>query len=88
MPSSVDWKLPSKAAEDWIAAHRVAFERRDDRLRLEDFTLAASTYLAPLAPLVDAIRSKDSLKLARYDDLVRRDTVFWAKFWSEMGSPL
>ena len=65
----------------WFAAHRVAFEREDDNLLLTDFTQAASTWLAPLAPAVAALRSKDVGKMARYEDLVRRDTTFWAKFW-------
>ena len=67
----------------WVAAHRVAFERADDDLRLSDFTKAASTWLAPLAPAVAALRSKDADKMARYEDLIRRDTTFWAKFWED-----
>ena len=65
----------------WVAAHRVAFERKEDKLRLEDFAQAASTWLAPLAPAVAALQSKDADKMARYEDLIRRDTTFWAKFW-------
>lgn len=65
----------------WVAAHRVAFERHDDSLRLEDFTEAAATWMAPLAPAIAAIRSKDANKLAMYEDLAWRDTNFWAKFW-------
>jgi hypothetical protein len=69
----------------WIAAHRVAFERKSDDLLKEDFVTAAETWLAPLAPAVAALRSKDASRLARYEDLVRRDTVFWAKFWRDVG---
>lgn len=65
----------------WVAAHRVAFERKTDDLRPSDFTEAAKTWLAPLAPAIAALRTKDSAKMARYEDLVRRDTTFWAKFW-------
>jgi len=72
----------------WVAAHRVSFERRDDRLLLADFTTAASTYLAPLAPAVQALRSKDGAKMARFEDLVQRDTTFWAKFWTGMAAPV
>jgi hypothetical protein len=71
----------------WIAAHRVAFERKTDDLRLDDFTTAAATWLAPLAPAVSALRAKDSNKMARYEDLVHRDTVFWAKFWHSATLP-
>lgn len=67
----------------WFAAHRVAFERKEDDLRLSDFTQAASTWLAPLAPAIAALRSKDAGKMARYEDLIRRDTTFWAKFWED-----
>ena len=71
----------------WIAAHRVAFERKDDDLRIEDFTTAARTWLAPLAPAVAAIRSKDANAMSRYEDLVKRDTSFWAKFWKDAARP-
>ncbi|MBT9520797.1 MAG: AAA family ATPase [Dechloromonas sp.] len=65
----------------WFAAHRVAFERKSDDLRLSDFTDAAKTWLAPLAPAIAAVSSKDPEKMGRYEDLIRRDTTFWAKFW-------
>lgn len=67
----------------WVAAHRVAFERTSDDLRLSDFTDAAATWLSPLAPAIEALRTKDANKMARYEDLVRRDTTFWAKFWAD-----
>ena len=70
----------------WIAAHRVAFERKDDDLRLEDFQKAADTYLAPVAPAVAALRSKDPKQMARYEDLIRRDDNYWSTFWSAMVS--
>ncbi len=65
----------------WVAAHRVAFERKSDDLRLSDFSDAAKTWLAPLAPAIAALSSKDSEKMGVYEDLIRRDTTFWAKFW-------
>lgn len=65
----------------WFAAHRVAFERKSDDLRLSDFTDAAKTWLAPLAPAIAAVSSKDPEKMGRYEDLIRRDTTFWAQFW-------
>lgn len=69
----------------WIAAHRVAFERSTDDLRLEDFARAADTWLAPLAPAITALRSGDANRMARYEDLVPRDTAFWAKMWSNLS---
>lgn len=71
----------------WVAAHRVAFERSSDDLLLSDFTDAASTWLAPLAPAIEALQSKDANKMSRYEDLVRRDTTFWAKFWADASKP-
>jgi hypothetical protein len=67
----------------WVAAHRVAFERKSDDLLLSDFSDAAKTWLAPLAPAIAAISSKDPEKMGRYEDLIRRDTTFWAKFWEQ-----
>ena len=70
----------------WIAAHRVAFERKSDDLRLEDFRKAADTYLAPVGPAVVALRSKDPRLMARYEDLMRRDDGYWDSFWTEMSA--
>lgn len=68
----------------WVAAHRVAFERKSDDLRLDDFKTAASTWLAPLQPAIAALRSKAPKKLMLYEDLVPRDAHFWTAFW---GAP-
>lgn len=67
----------------WIAAHRVAFERKEDDLRLEDFRRAAATFLAPVGPAVAALRSGDQNRMSCYEDLIPRDSVFWARFWGE-----
>lgn len=66
----------------WIAAHRVAFERKDDCLKLSDFQKAARTYLATLAPAVAALRTGDPAFMGRYEDLIPRDDAVWASFWS------
>ena len=72
----------------WVAAHRVAFERAQDDLRIEDFAKAASTWLAPLAPAIAALQTKNPERMSRFEDLVRRDTNFWATFWqSSVSSP-
>lgn len=65
----------------WVAAHRVAFERTDEALRLEDFQHAALRYLAPAHSAVLALRSGDPTKMARFDDLMPSDDGFWATFW-------
>lgn len=65
----------------WIAAHRVAFTRKSDTLTPADFTKAAATWLAPLAPAISALKSGDPRKMSRYEDLVPRDTAFWEHFW-------
>lgn len=70
----------------WVAAHRVALERKDDTLKLEDFTVAAATWLKPLTPAITALRKGDAARLARYEDLIPRDTTFWASFWSGASS--
>jgi hypothetical protein len=78
--------IPRLIVALWIAAHRVAFERPNgDDLRLEDLKKAADTYLAPVAPAVAALRSKDPRLMARYEDLVRRDDNYWSTFWSSMS---
>ncbi len=70
----------------WVAAHRVAFERKDDDLKDDDFKRAAETYLGPVGPAVAALRSKDPLRMARYEDLIPRDDGYWATFWTSVSS--
>lgn len=70
----------------WIAAHRVAFERTTDDLRLTDFHKAADTYLSPVGPAVTALRSNEPLRMARYEDLMPKDHTFWNQFWGDVGS--
>jgi hypothetical protein len=67
----------------WICAHRVAFERKSsDDLRLDDFRVAAATYMAPVADAVAALLSRDPNRLARYEDLLPRDERLWQSFWA------
>ncbi|WP_390280006.1 AAA family ATPase [Vogesella amnigena] len=66
----------------WIATHRVAFENtRRDALTTDDIERAASTYLAPVKDAVEALRSNDPLRMARYEDLLPTDD-FWREFFS------
>lgn len=69
----------------WIAAQRVALERNKGDLLLSDFRVAADTYLAPVAPAVAAFRSKDPVKMSKYEDLLPRDDAFWSQFWSSVS---
>ena len=69
----------------WIAAHRVAFERKPDDLQLEDFRVAADTYLSLVQPAVAALCSNDPQRLSRYEDLTPRENTFWMKFWGDMS---
>ena len=69
----------------WISAHRVAFERSEDSLRLEDFEKAANTYLAPLKPAIAALNSGDPVKMAKFDDLLPRDDGVWESFWNPLS---
>lgn len=68
----------------WVAAHRVAFERKEDSLRLDDFQHAANTYLAPVMPAVTALKGKNPSLLSRYEDLIKQDDNFWEGFWSSV----
>jgi hypothetical protein len=68
----------------WIAAHRVAFERKDDELRVSDFERAASTLLAPTKPGVQALLSRSPDRFDLFEDL-KPGEQFWETFWSDMG---
>lgn len=66
----------------WVAAQRMALERSDDVLRLDDLKTASSHFLRPVQPAVQALRSGDPKLMSRYEDLVRVDDGFWEQFWS------
>lgn len=68
----------------WIAAHRVAFDRKDDDLRASDFQMAATTYLSSVLPAVSALLSKDPTRMRRYEDLMPLDDGYWAGFWNSV----
>lgn len=69
----------------WIAAHRVALERKTDDLRLDDFRDAADSYLSLVQPAVLALCSNDPTRLSRYEDLSPRDNSFWMRFWGDVS---
>lgn len=77
--------LPRVIIALWIAAHRVAFERKNDDLRMDDFRRAAASYLSPLGPAISALMSKDPKRMARHEDLMPRDDGFWAIFWGTVN---
>jgi hypothetical protein len=66
----------------WIAAHRIAFKRKEDDLRIEDFEIAATKHLSILRPAIEAIHSKDPIRYGKFEDLMRRDDEFWSTFWN------
>jgi hypothetical protein len=70
----------------WVAAHRIAFERKADDLRVDDFRRAAATYLAPVGTAVAALRNRDPKLMSRYEDLIVRDDGYWMTFWNAMVS--
>lgn len=63
----------------WISANRLALERSDETLKLSDFEDASQTYLLPLSPAIDALRSNDPRRLARYEDMIGDHSV-WNQF--------
>jgi hypothetical protein len=69
----------------WIAAQRIALERNKGELLQSDFRKAAATYLAPVMPAVAALRSRDPVKMAKYEDLMPRNDAFWSQFWSSVS---
>ncbi|MEN3113208.1 AAA family ATPase [Uliginosibacterium paludis] len=68
----------------WIAAHRIAFERNEDRLRLEDLMAGAKTTLAPVMPAVQALNSGNPQLMERFEDLMPDDF----DLWEALGHPL
>lgn len=64
----------------WIAAHRVAFRRGKDDLLLDDFRVAARTYLQPVSGAVNAINSGRPDLMAKYDDMMTAAESFLENF--------
>ncbi len=61
----------------WIGAHRVCFDRKEDALTFQHFKEAFNKYLHPLVPALNALRSNDPYRIARYEDLYPRGQDFW-----------
>lgn len=72
--------IPRLIVALWVAAQRLALEDQD-KLELIHLSQAADTFLAPVAPAVQALLSRDHLRLQRYEDMVTSDPGFWSRFW-------
>lgn len=68
----------------WIGAHRIAFERKEDELRVTDFAQAAVTLLGPTQAGVQALLSRSPDRFELFEDL-KPGEQFWEAFWSRMG---
>ena len=69
----------------WICAQRVALGRNKGDLQLSDFKDAASAYLAPVAPAVAALRSKDPTRMSKYEDLIPHGDAYWSQLWNSVA---
>ena len=69
--------IPRVCKSLWMAAHKVAFERGEDKLTIETFTFAMNTYLKPIVPAIEAIKSNNPHKLKMYEDILPRDNKVW-----------
>jgi len=54
----------------WRMGHEAMWKRMGDRLHPSDFQCAMQTDFSPLLPALDALRSDDPEKLARFEDLL------------------
>jgi AAA domain len=70
----------------WIAAHRIAYERKTNDLRLSDFKKASETYLKPVASAVAALKSGDPSRMAAFEDMMPTEVDFWDQFWTNGSS--
>lgn len=62
--------IPRMLIALWIHAQRIALERREDRLRIEDLHQAAKTLLAPAMPAIHALNSGDPRLMEQFEDLL------------------
>lgn len=78
--------IPRLIIAIWVAVHKVAMEKPYDRIELNDFKIAADTYLSPVRSAVAALISNDPNQLEHFEDLMKRDNTFWTTFWNEMNT--
>jgi hypothetical protein len=70
----------------WYSAHRVAFGRGKDCLKLEHFEIAAGTLMAPVMPAVRALLDIDVSAMRQYEDLLPKDPTFWPSLWARSAA--
>lgn len=70
----------------WVAAHRIAFERKDDdTLKVSDFINAAKIHLSAIAPAIKALNSGIPSEMNIYEDMLGNEE-FWDSFWNSITS--
>ncbi len=62
----------------WMMAHRKAFDERRDELTAEILKGTMDSFLSPLKPAVEALRTGNPEALSEYEDLLPRRDGVWA----------
>jgi hypothetical protein len=62
--------IPRILSNLWFFSQRCALERKGTSMSFSDIDRAMQTYMAPLVPAVNALRSNDARKLSVYQDIV------------------
>lgn len=69
--------VPRICTSLWFLTHKYVFQKRQDKLDLQDFVNTRKKYMSSLIPAIDALRANDLQRLMRYEDLLPRDTNLW-----------
>lgn len=69
--------IPRVYTNLWVASHKVAFEKGVDTLSKEIFIEAMNSYLKPVIPAIEALKSNNLNSLKKYEDLLPRDHHVW-----------
>lgn len=69
--------IPRVYTNLWVASHKVAFEKGEDNLSKEIIIEAMHSYLKPVIPAIEALKSNNPISLKKYEDLLPRDHHVW-----------
>lgn len=69
--------IPRVYTNLWVASHKVAFQKNEDKLTKETIIHAMNSYLKPIIPAIEALKSNNPNSLKNYEDILPRDHHIW-----------
>jgi len=69
--------IPRVYTNLWVVSHKVAYEKGEDALSKEIIIEAMNSYMKPVIPAIEALKSNNPNSLKKYEDLYPRDHHIW-----------